>query len=115
MRSLLRAQLLDEGYEVVATDAWPIPRQFLTSAMKPGLVIVDLQGLPQPERVLGELCGVVGRQRVLVVTALGTLTIEEIERLGVRAVARPASVGDIVSAATALLRMGGTRTGAGDP
>ena len=24
-RALLRAQLIEEGYEVVAVDAWPIP------------------------------------------------------------------------------------------
>ena len=102
-RALLRAQLLDEGYEVVATDAWPIPRQFLRSGMKPNLVIVDLHGLPEPARALAELCGLIGPQRVLVVTALGTLTSEQIRRLGVRVVARPASVGDIVAAVTALL------------
>jgi DNA-binding response OmpR family regulator len=103
MRALLRAQLLEEGYEVVATDTWPIPRQFLRAGRRPHLAIVDLHGLTEPARALTELCGLIGPQRVLVVTALGTLTSEEIQRLGVRVVARPASVGDIVAAATALL------------
>lgn len=107
-RALLRAQLLDAGYEVVATDAWPIPRQFLRAGMKPDLVIVDLHGLPEPARALEELCGIFGPDRVLVVTALGTLTSDEIGLLGVRVVARPASVGDIVAAATALLAVRGT-------
>jgi hypothetical protein len=103
-RALLRAQLIEEGYEVVATDAWPIPRQYLRSDMRPALVIVDLQGLPEPHTVLDELRALIKPDRVLIVTALGTLTAEELRRLGFHAIARPASVGDIVSRAAALLQ-----------
>lgn len=83
-RALLRAQFVEEGYEVVAT-------------------IVDLHGLPEPHNVLAELRALIDPDRVLVVTALGTLTGDEIRRLGFHAVSRPASVGEIVAAAEALL------------
>jgi len=102
-RALLRAQLLEEGYDVVATDAWPIPRQYLRSGMKPRLLIVDLQGLPEPREVLEEVGGVMPRERVLVITALGTMTADEVVRLGFRVAKRPISVGDIVRAATEVL------------
>jgi hypothetical protein len=32
-RALLRAQLIEEGYEVVAVDAWPIPRPYRRAGM----------------------------------------------------------------------------------
>jgi hypothetical protein len=102
-RALLRAQLLEEGYEIVATDAWPIPRQFLHPGMNPRLVIVDLRGLPQPRESLAELRVLIPSDRVLIVTALGTLTPEEVRALGFHVVARPASVGEIVAASAALL------------
>ena len=103
-RALLRAQLLEEGYDVVATDAWPIPRQYLRSGMKPRVMIVDLHGLPEPREVLEEVGAVIPRDRVLVVTALGTITADEIAHLGFHVVKRPVSVAEIVTAAKALLQ-----------
>lgn len=102
-RALLRAQLVEEGYEVVATDAWPIPRPYLRPGLKPRAVIVDLHGLPEPDKVLGELRVVIEPARVLVVTALGTMTSEEIRGLGFHAITRPASIREIVAATAALL------------
>jgi hypothetical protein len=103
-RALLRAQLIEEGYEVVATDAWPIPRQFLRPGMKPRLVIVDLQGLPEPHIVLDELAVLIKPEHVLVVTALGTLAADDIRDRGFHLVSRPASIGDIVTAARRIVR-----------
>jgi hypothetical protein len=102
-RALLRAQLIEEGYEVVATDAWPIPRQLLRSDTKPRVLIVDLQGLPEPRQALEEIRGVLPPERVLVVTAVGTISLDDIRTLGFRVVTRPATVGDVVAAAAALL------------
>jgi hypothetical protein len=34
-RALLRAQLIEDGYDVVAIDAWPIPRLYRRSGMRP--------------------------------------------------------------------------------
>jgi hypothetical protein len=102
-RALLRAQLIEEGYEVVATDAWPIPRQLLRTNTKPRVLIVDLHGLPEPRQTLEEIRGVLPPERVLVVTALGTISADEIRTLGFRVVTRPATVGEIVAAAAGLL------------
>jgi hypothetical protein len=103
-RALLRAQLLEEGYDVVATDAWPIPRQYLRSGMKPRLLIVDLQGLPEPREALDEVRAVIPPDHVLVVTALGTITADEIAHFGFHVIKRPIRVADIVTAARGLLR-----------
>jgi hypothetical protein len=102
-RALVRAQLLEEGYDVIATDAWSIPRQYLRSGMKPRAVIVDLQGLADPHGVLDELRAHIAPDRVLIVTRLGTISVEDVRRLGFHVVARPVSVGEIVTAAAALL------------
>jgi hypothetical protein len=105
-RALLRAQLIEEGYDVVALDAWPIPREYRRAELKPRVMIVDLHGLPDPRNVLDELRYVIQPDRVLVVTALGTLAADEIRSLGYHVIARPASVGEIVTAAAGLLRTG---------
>jgi hypothetical protein len=103
-RALLRAELIEAGYDVVATESWPIPPMYRRPAMKPRVVIVDLLGLPDPRAVLDELRLVVPPDRVLVVTALGTVTIDEIRRIGYHVVTRPTSIGDIVAATRKLLR-----------
>ncbi|MBI4262968.1 MAG: hypothetical protein HY657_01205 [Acidobacteria bacterium] len=105
-RALLRAQLIDEGCDVVACDAWPIPREYLRHGMKPRVLIVDLRGLAEPRGVLDEVRYVVPPDRVLVVTALGTLPADDIRAMGFHVVTRPVTVGEIVSAAAALLRIG---------
>jgi hypothetical protein len=101
-RALLRAQLIEEGYEVIATDTWPMPWHDRRSKMKPRVVIVDLHGLPEPRDVLDELSYIIEPNRVVVVTALGTLSREEVRRLGYHVVARPARIGDIVKAVASL-------------
>lgn len=103
MRALLRAQLVEEGYDVVATDSWPIPGQYLRAGLKPRLVIIDLHGLADPEDVLDEAAALLRPDRVLVVTALGTLAPDVVRRRGFHLVARPATIGAIVAAASALL------------
>jgi hypothetical protein len=102
-RAMLRAQLIEEGYEVVALDAWPLPRQYRRAGMKPRAMVVDLRGLEDPRLTLDELRFVVPPERVVVVTALGTLPRRDVERFGFSTVERPATVGEIVSAVSALL------------
>jgi hypothetical protein len=108
-RALLRAQLIEEGYEIAATDAWPIPKLDSRPSMTPRVMIVDLRGLPQPRKVLEELRCVIPPECVLVVTALATLSVEEVRGLGFHVMSRPASVGEIVRAAARLLRAGAER------
>jgi DNA-binding response OmpR family regulator len=103
-RALLRAQLIEEGYEVVATDDWTTVKSYVQLLLKPRLVIVDLQGLPAAQEVLDDLHQTMKPGRVLVLTALGASTPAEIQRRGFQTMARPITVGDIVEKATALVR-----------
>ena len=73
-RALLRAQLIEQGFEVLATDTWTMMRRHLGPGSIPWLAIVDLQGLPQPDHVLADLTIVMKPSRVLVLTALGTVS-----------------------------------------
>jgi hypothetical protein len=98
-RALIRAQLIEEGLEVVATDTWPMMRRQLRPGMKPRLALVDLKGLPDPDRVLNDLRVLMKPDRVLVLTAIGTMSPVEIERLGFRALQRPIAIERIVHAA----------------
>jgi DNA-binding response OmpR family regulator len=102
-RALLRAQLIEEGYEVVAVEAWPLPKLYRVPGMEPRLLLVDLQGLSRPRETLAELWQVGGPTRVLVVTALGTVTADEARALGFDTIQRPATIGQIVTAVAALL------------
>jgi hypothetical protein len=102
MRALLRAQLIEEGYDVVAVDAWPIPRQYLVSGMKPRVLVIDLLGLPRPRMVLEEVRYVIQPRHVIVLTALGTVDADDIRRLGFHAIDRPATVGSLVAAIKAV-------------
>jgi DNA-binding response OmpR family regulator len=102
-RALLRAQLIEEGYEIAAADRWPVPQEFLGRDIQPRLVIVDLHGLPDPAKVLTELRTAIGADKVLAIAALGTLTPEELRATGVHVIDRPASGRDIVEKTRALL------------
>ena len=102
-RALLRAQLIEEGYEVVAVDQWPIPRPYRRPGMKPRVLLIDLRELPTPRETLDEVRFVLPTERVLVITALGSLTAEEVKRLGFHFIERPVSIGEIVGATGALL------------
>jgi hypothetical protein len=103
-RALIRAQLIEEGFEVLATDAWPVTRRFLRPGSKPKLVIVDLKNLPQPEQVLEDLDVLMQPDHVLVLVALGTVLPERAEAFGFHVVSRPATIARIVSDAIRVLR-----------
>jgi hypothetical protein len=102
-RALLRAQLIEDGHGVVAIDAGPIPSRYRRPDTKPRVLLIDLKGLPNPRNTLDDVRSVVPADRVLVVTALGTLTRDEVRRLGYNVIARPATIGQIVAATAALL------------
>ena len=97
-RALIRAQLLEQGFEVVATNAWPMMRRHLRPGVKPRVALVDLQGLPEPTAVLDDLRVLMTPERVLVLTAMGTLSIADVESRGFRAISRPIVIADIVQA-----------------
>src|SRR5262249_25158124 len=108
-RAPLRAQLLEDGLEVVATDTWPAMRRQLRPGSKPRLAIVDLQGLDDPAGVLEALGVLMKPDRVLVLTALGSVPAGAIERAGFRMLHRPASIEQVVAAARAALAPGENR------
>jgi len=102
-RALLRAQLIEEGYDVVAIDAWPIPRLYRRPDMKPRAIVIDLRGLPEPRTALDEVPIVLPPDRVLVITALGTMAVDEVRRRGFRVVERPATIGEVVNVVATML------------
>jgi hypothetical protein len=102
-RALLRAQLIEEGYDVVASDVWPIQGFYREEGTKPRLLLIDLHGLPDPRQTLSKVALVVPPDRVLVVTALGTVPPDEVRCLGFTVIERPVTVGQVVAAVRALL------------
>lgn len=102
-RALLRAQLIEEGLNVIATDSWPMMKDALARSGLPRAAIVDLQHLADPLDVLQQVRALIPHGRVLVVTATGTLTPEQVGRHGFRALGRPVAIREIVAAATGLL------------
>lgn len=88
---------------MVATDDWANVKSYVQLLLKPRLAIVDLQDLANATEVLNELHHLMKPERVVVFTALGTLTPTEIQRWGFHTVARPVTIGDIVDKASALL------------
>src|SRR5262249_62067931 len=112
-RALIRAQLIEEGREVVATDTWPMMRRYLRPGIKPPLAFVDLHGLPDPAQVLDDLAVLMKPQRVLVLVAIGTLSAAEIDRRGFHVLSRPVAISAIVQAIKSL-HQGGRRGRPGD-
>jgi len=104
-RAPLRAQLIEEGFEVVANDDWKDARRYVRLGTKPSLVVVDLQGLSEADTVLRDLKELMKPDRVLVITAIGTESIESVQGLGFSVAARPVSIGDLVASVRALLSL----------
>jgi hypothetical protein len=98
-RAPLRAQLIEDGFEVLATDTWPMMREHLRPGSKPRMAIVDLQGLENPEEVLDALRVLMKPDRVFVLSALGSVPPERAEHTGFRVLRRPVSIEEVVRAA----------------
>lgn len=98
-RVLIRAQLIEEGFDVVATNTWPMTRRHLRPGLKPRLAIVDLKGLPNPKDVLGDLRLLLEPHQVLVLTASGTVPVGTVESAGFRRLSRPFAIRDVVTKA----------------
>jgi len=103
-RVLIRAQLIEEGFEVVATDTWPMMRRQLRPGIRPYLAIVDLKGLQEPRSVLNDLRTLMKPERVLVLTAMGTVWESDVERFGFHVLHRPIVIKEIVRMAAGLIR-----------
>ena len=106
-RALLRAQLIEEGYDVDAVEDWLVAARVLRSLPLPRAVVIDLQGLPEPREVLDDLQTRVAPHDVVVIAALGTMGVDDLRARGYRVVARPAAVGQIVAATADVIAKGG--------
>jgi hypothetical protein len=102
-RALIRAQLIEECFDVAATNTWSMMRRYLRPGSKPRLAIVDLQNLANSKEILRDLGVLMQPSRVLVLRASGTVSQAEIERLGFRVMNRPISIKDIIAAARLIL------------
>lgn len=96
-RALIRAQLIEEGFEVVAADTWPMMRRHLRPGLKPRLAIVDLKDLDEPGRVLRDLAVLMKPEQVLVLAAAATIPASALSRLGFHVLRRPLTVAAIVA------------------
>jgi CheY-like chemotaxis protein len=103
-RAPLAAQLIEEGYHVVAVEAWPAPRRFYQAHAKPRAVIVDLQGLPNPQTVIDELPALAPPERTVIVMALASVAPDDLRRRGFHVITRPSTIGQIAAAVAAILR-----------
>jgi hypothetical protein len=103
-RALLRAQLIEQGFEVIAVDTWPLMRRHLRPGHKPRLAIVDLQGLQQPEQALDDLRILMDPRAVLVLSGIGTVAPAKIEGLGFQVLNRPVTIGSVVAVAERAIR-----------
>jgi hypothetical protein len=107
-RALLRAQLIEQGFEVIAVDTWPLMRRHLRPGRKPRLAIVDLQGLQQPEQALDDLRILMDPRAVLVLRGIGTVAAAKIEDLGFQVLNRPVTIGSVVAVAERVIRQSHT-------
>ena len=103
-RALIRAQLIEEGFDVVATNTWPMMRRYLRPGIKPRFAVVDLRGLGEPEQVLRDLAVLMKPDRVLVVTATATVPPSVVSRLGFRVHRRPVTIASIITAVREAVR-----------
>jgi hypothetical protein len=71
--------------------------------MTPRVLLIDLHELPNPRETLDDVRFVLPPERVLVVTALGSLRVEEVRERGFNVIERPATIGQIVAATGVLL------------
>ena len=105
-RAPLRAQLIEDGRQIIATDDWAATRRLLRPATKPRLVFVDLKDLPDAEGVLNALHVLMKPERVLVLTAVGSTPASTAERLGFRVLRRPVTIEQITGAISTALDAG---------
>jgi hypothetical protein len=103
-RALIRAELIEEGFDVLATNTWSMMRRHLRPGRKPRLAVVDLKGLDEPGQVLRDLAVLMKPERVLILTATATVPLSEISSLGFHVIGRPFTIGEVVSAVTKGLR-----------
>ena len=97
-RALLRAELIERGFDVWATDDWSALRTQLLLDGIPRFVVVDLKDLQDPKTILRELGRFVPPGRVLVLTSSGTLSEAEVRWVGMLPLPRPVDIKSVIEA-----------------
>ncbi len=105
-RALVLAQLQEDAYDVTAVETWDEAELLLRKrAIRPAVVVFDVEGEPQPEAALTTAAKLVDPLRVIVLTAASTLSSDVVRAHGfVHVLARPYSVGEIVNMAGSIAR-----------
>lgn len=105
-RALVLVQMEEDGYDVTAVETWDEAELLLRKrAVKPAVVIFDLEGETQPEAALTTLAKLIEPARVLVLTAADTLSAGSVRARGfAHVLARPYSVGDVVTVTASIAR-----------
>ncbi len=104
-RALLRAQLSEEGYKVMALRTIEEAMMLLGRGMvRPGLIILDTMGQGLNESVLTDLQALADDAPILVCTGPFDLARFDFEEAGLtNLLVRPFAVGDVVSAVREVL------------
>ena len=105
-RALVLAQLQEDGYDVTAVETWDEAELLLRKrAVKPDVLVFDLEGEPQPEAALVTAAKLVDPARAVVLASASTLHADTVRAHGfVHVLTRPYSVGDVVAAAGSVAR-----------
>jgi DNA-binding response OmpR family regulator len=114
-RVFIRAQLKEEGYDAAGLGSWDEAELLLLArAVRPRIVVFDVEGEPNPPACLRTLVRLVPPDRVLVLTSSSALPPDEVRGTGVsRVIARPFSVSDVVREVTAMIGPGAGAAGGG--
>ena len=104
-RALVRAELLERGYEVRAVETWQEAELLLrTRGFVPDGVLFDVAAEREAERALETLAGFVPATRVLVLTSVNALSPQQIALRGFpRAVSRPLQIKILLRAMASML------------
>jgi DNA-binding NarL/FixJ family response regulator len=103
-RVLLRAQLREEGHDVFAAASWEEAELLLlTRAVRPEVVVFDLDAEPNPPASLRTLVHLVPPDRIVVLTTSAALSPDTVRAIGPSHVlARAFSVRDVIDAVRAV-------------
>jgi len=112
-RALVRAQLIEAGYEVMAFPRLDVALLYLVrGGVPPRLTIVDLPGLDANVSTLVDLRRLSGEAPLLLCGGMLDRAVIEAEELRpARVLMRPFSVGDVVSEVRRMDTWTGTQTG----
>ena len=105
LRALLRAQLIEQGFDVVALGSWDEAELLLRKrAVSARATVFDLEGEPNPQAALSTLARLVPPPTSVVLTSSAALPPADVRRLGFdHVIARPHSIDDAVKAVAALV------------